>query len=144
MAEIIELRHAEATSNEQLFSAIFEMKVDLRAIDEFADALALISETMDESPAPTPSIGWYGKSSSERRGWRHAAATCWASHTPAGQNLLKNSNATQFNLMTAPGLTSDLMGSFQGPQPVAHGTAAIAIYSKAKVLPLFRHGDATA
>jgi hypothetical protein len=50
MAEIIELRHAESASNEQLFSAIFEMKVDLRAIDEFADALALISETMDESP----------------------------------------------------------------------------------------------
>jgi hypothetical protein len=28
----------------------FEMKGDLRAIDEFADALALVSETMDESP----------------------------------------------------------------------------------------------
>jgi len=32
------------------------MEGDLRAIEEFADALALVSETMDESP-PTPSIG---------------------------------------------------------------------------------------
>ena len=30
--------------------AVCEMEGDLRAIEEFADALALVSETMDESP----------------------------------------------------------------------------------------------
>jgi hypothetical protein len=36
--------------DDQIFNAVCEMEGDLRAIDEFADALALVSETMDESP----------------------------------------------------------------------------------------------
>jgi hypothetical protein len=39
-----------AALNNEIFDAVCEMEGDLRAIDEFADALALISETMDESP----------------------------------------------------------------------------------------------
>ena len=50
MAEIIELRSAGAGLDDQNFNAVCEMEWDLRAIDEFADALALVSETMDESP----------------------------------------------------------------------------------------------
>ena len=34
----------------KIFSAVCEMQEDLRALDEFADAVALVSETMDESP----------------------------------------------------------------------------------------------
>ena len=50
MAEIIELRPAGAALDDQIFNAVCEMAGDLRANDEFADALALVSETMDESP----------------------------------------------------------------------------------------------
>jgi hypothetical protein len=50
MAEIVEFRPAMAALNGEIFSAVCEMEGDLRAIDEFADALALVSETMDESP----------------------------------------------------------------------------------------------
>jgi hypothetical protein len=50
MAEIVEFRPAVAALNNEIFNAVCEMEGDLRAIDEFADALALISETMDESP----------------------------------------------------------------------------------------------
>jgi hypothetical protein len=50
MAEIADFRPAVAALNNEIFNAVCEMEGDLRAIDEFADALALISETMDESP----------------------------------------------------------------------------------------------
>jgi len=50
MADIIELRPAAAALGNEIFNAVCEMEGDLRAIDEFADALALVSETMDESP----------------------------------------------------------------------------------------------
>ena len=50
MAEIIELRPAAAGPENDVFNAVCEMEGDLRAIDEFADALALVSETIDESP----------------------------------------------------------------------------------------------
>jgi hypothetical protein len=50
MAEIIELRPARTELDDQIFNAVREMQEDLRALDEFADALALVSETMDESP----------------------------------------------------------------------------------------------
>jgi hypothetical protein len=50
MAEIIELRPPETGLDDQIFNAACEMEGDLRAIDGFADALALVSETMDESP----------------------------------------------------------------------------------------------
>ena len=50
MAEIIELRPAGAALDDEIFNAVCEMAGDLRAIDEFADALAIVSETMDESP----------------------------------------------------------------------------------------------
>jgi hypothetical protein len=36
------------------------MEGDLRAIDGFADALALVSETMDESPHANAIIGLVG------------------------------------------------------------------------------------
>jgi hypothetical protein len=49
MAEIIELRPAVAVLANDIFNAVGEMEGDLRAIDEFADALVLVSETMDES-----------------------------------------------------------------------------------------------
>jgi hypothetical protein len=48
MAEIIGLRAGAALgAADPILSAVCE---NLRAIDEFTDALALISETMDESP----------------------------------------------------------------------------------------------
>ncbi len=50
MAEIIELRPAAARLDERAFHTLCEMEGDLRAIYEFADALALVSETMEESP----------------------------------------------------------------------------------------------
>ncbi len=50
MAEIVELRLVASGLDDQAFNAVCQMEEDLRAIDEFADALALISETMDESP----------------------------------------------------------------------------------------------
>ena len=50
MAEIIELRPARTELDDQFFNAVCEMQEDLRALDEFADVLALVSETMDESP----------------------------------------------------------------------------------------------
>jgi hypothetical protein len=50
MAEIIELRPARTELDDQIFNAVCEMQEDLRALDEFADVLALVSETMDESP----------------------------------------------------------------------------------------------
>lgn len=50
MGEIVELRPATDGLDDQIFNAVCEMEGDLRAIDEFADALALVSETMDESP----------------------------------------------------------------------------------------------
>jgi hypothetical protein len=50
MAEIIRLRPAQAGEQDPIFRAVCEMEGDLRAIDEFADALTLVSETMDESP----------------------------------------------------------------------------------------------
>ena len=50
MAEIIELRPARTGLDDQIFNAVCEMQEDLRALDEFADAFALVSETMDESP----------------------------------------------------------------------------------------------
>jgi hypothetical protein len=49
MAEIIDLRRASLGPDDQVFNALCEMAGDLRAIDEFADALALVSETMEES-----------------------------------------------------------------------------------------------
>ena len=39
-----------AALENDVFNAVCEMEGDLRAIDEFADALALVSETIDESP----------------------------------------------------------------------------------------------
>jgi hypothetical protein len=50
MADIIELNLARARANDPLLKAVWEMEADLRAIDEFADALTLVSETMVESP----------------------------------------------------------------------------------------------
>jgi hypothetical protein len=50
MAEIIEFRPARTELDDQIFNAVCEMQEDLRALDEFADALAPVSETMDESP----------------------------------------------------------------------------------------------
>jgi hypothetical protein len=50
MAEIIALKLAKARADDPLFKAVWEMEADLRAIDEFADALTLVSETMVESP----------------------------------------------------------------------------------------------
>ena len=50
MAEIVEFRPAVAALDNGIFNTVREMEGDLRAIDEFADALALVSETMDESP----------------------------------------------------------------------------------------------
>jgi hypothetical protein len=50
MAEIIERRPAQTGGCDPIFKAVCEMESDLRAIDEFADALTLVSETMDESP----------------------------------------------------------------------------------------------
>jgi hypothetical protein len=50
MAEIIEFRPPETGLDDQIFNAACEMEGDLRAIDGFADALALVSGTMDESP----------------------------------------------------------------------------------------------
>ena len=50
MAEIIHLRPAQAGGHDPIFKAVCEMEGDLRAIDGFADALTLVSETMDESP----------------------------------------------------------------------------------------------
>jgi hypothetical protein len=49
MAEIVELRPA-GDGNDQVFNCVCDMEGDLRAIDEFANALALVSETMDECP----------------------------------------------------------------------------------------------
>ena len=57
MAEIIELRPPETGLDDQIFNAACEMEGDLRAIDGFADALALVSETMDESPHANAIIG---------------------------------------------------------------------------------------
>jgi hypothetical protein len=50
MAEIIDFKLAKARADDPLVKAIWEMEADLRAIDEFADALSLVSETMVESP----------------------------------------------------------------------------------------------
>ena len=50
MADIIDLNLAKASANDPLFKAVRQMEADLRAIDEFADALTLVSETMVESP----------------------------------------------------------------------------------------------
>jgi hypothetical protein len=50
MAEIIEFRPARTELDDQIFNAVCGMQEDLRALDEFADALALVSETMNESP----------------------------------------------------------------------------------------------
>ena len=50
MADIIEFRPTRTELNDQIFNAVCEMQEDLRALDEFADALALVSETMNESP----------------------------------------------------------------------------------------------
>jgi hypothetical protein len=51
MAEIIRFRAGAAVgAADPILNAVCEMEGDLRAIDEFTDALALISETMDESP----------------------------------------------------------------------------------------------
>jgi hypothetical protein len=50
MAEVIHLGPAQAGKHDPIFKAVCEMEGDLRAIDEFADALTLVSETMDESP----------------------------------------------------------------------------------------------
>jgi hypothetical protein len=60
MADIVELRPAAAGLDDQVFVAVSEMEGDLRAIDEFADALALISETMEESPHANAvsRLGW--------------------------------------------------------------------------------------
>jgi hypothetical protein len=43
MAEIIELRPARTELDDQIFNAVLEMQEDLRALDEFADALSLVS-----------------------------------------------------------------------------------------------------
>jgi hypothetical protein len=61
MAEIIQLRPSVAAL----------MEGDLRAIDGFADALALVSETMDESPHAIN--GLIGKSSTASSAQRDAA-----------------------------------------------------------------------
>jgi hypothetical protein len=50
MADIVDLNLAKASANDPLFKAVWQMEADLRAIDEFADALTLVSETMVESP----------------------------------------------------------------------------------------------
>jgi hypothetical protein len=50
MAEIIDLRSAQAGAHDPIFKAVCELEGDLRAIDEFVDALTLVSETMAESP----------------------------------------------------------------------------------------------
>jgi hypothetical protein len=71
MAEIIELRPAMAVDN-GIFTAVCEMEGDLRAIDEFADALALVSETMDESPHANAinRLAWEIKHRAQRLGAR--------------------------------------------------------------------------
>jgi hypothetical protein len=48
MPEIIGLRPPRTGLDDQIFNAVCEIQEDLRAL-EFADALALVSETMDES-----------------------------------------------------------------------------------------------
>ena len=51
------LRPRETGLDDQIFNAACEMEGDLRAIDGFADALVLVSETMDESPHANAIIG---------------------------------------------------------------------------------------
>ena len=70
MAEIIELRRGETGLDESDFSTRL---ANLRAIDGFADALALVSETMDESPHANAINGLIGKSSTASSAQRDAA-----------------------------------------------------------------------
>ena len=48
MAKVVELRPTASGLSDKVFNAACEMEGDLRAIDEFVDALVLVSETMDE------------------------------------------------------------------------------------------------
>ena len=73
IAEIIELRPPETRLDDQIFNAACEMEGDLRALDGFADALALVSETMDESPYANAINGLIGKSSTASSAQRDAA-----------------------------------------------------------------------
>ena len=68
MAEIIEFRPARTELDDQIFNAVCEMQEDLRALDEFADALALVSETMNESPhANAINLAWKHRAQSVER-----------------------------------------------------------------------------
>jgi hypothetical protein len=72
MAEIIDLRPAVAALDNGIFNAVCEMAEDLRAIDEFADALAFVTETMDESPHANAinRLAWEIKHRAQRLGTR--------------------------------------------------------------------------
>ena len=54
MAEIIELRPARTELDDQIFNAVCGMQEDLRALDEFADALALVSDGRPFKPSVAP------------------------------------------------------------------------------------------
>ena len=73
MAEIIELRPRETGLDDQIFNAACEMEGDLRELEGFADVLALVSETMDESPHANAINGLIGKSSTASSAQRDAA-----------------------------------------------------------------------
>ena len=68
MAEIIQLRPSVATLDNEIFNAVCEMEGDLRVIDEFADTLILVSETMDDSPHANAvnRLGWEIKHRAQR------------------------------------------------------------------------------
>jgi hypothetical protein len=71
--KLIELRRGETGLDDQIFQRGLRNGGDLRAIDGFADALALVSETMDESPHANAINGLIGKSSTASSAQRDAA-----------------------------------------------------------------------
>jgi hypothetical protein len=126
MAEIVEFRPAMAALNSEIFSAVCEMEGDLRAIDEFADALALVSETMDESPHANAinRLAWEIKHRAQR--WRHVAMTSYASRIRTRPNL--NEGKRRERIMTCwdsqPPIRPWLIQVvFRAPYPVNWGAA---------------------
>ena len=84
VVEIIELRPPETGLDDQIFNAACEMEGDLRAIDGFADALALVSETMDESPHANAinGLAWEIKHRAQRMEARRDNLSLRPHHTP--------------------------------------------------------------
>jgi hypothetical protein len=80
MADIIDLNLAKASANDPLFKAVWDMEGDLRAIDEFADALTLVSETMVESPHANAINRLIWESSIVPRGRSNTSRLCIVSH----------------------------------------------------------------